>query len=160
MSSRPGRLWPLRRNWPPGWPRSRRPACARIGRRSWSRRGSTRRRRWPTSSATAWPRSPPTPCPAPPASPLGRAATAPVSERKPPGYPNGMNFGEMKDKAGQFLDSDKGEKYSDEGLQKAEQFADERTGGKHDEQIQKAGQFADEHVGQRDAGADPEQPSG
>ena len=70
-----------------------------------------------------------------------------------------MNFGEMKDKAEQFLDSEKGEKYSDEGLQKAEQFADKLTGGKHDEQIHKAEQFADEHIGERDAGADPEQPS-
>jgi hypothetical protein len=62
-----------------------------------------------------------------------------------------MNFGEMKDKAAQFLDSDKGEKVSDQGLEKAEQFADERTGGKHAEQIEKAEQFADEHVGERNA---------
>ena len=63
-----------------------------------------------------------------------------------------MNFGEMKDKADQFLDSEKGEKYSDQGLEKAEQFADQRTGGTHDDQIHKAEQFADEHVGQRDSG--------
>jgi hypothetical protein len=59
-----------------------------------------------------------------------------------------MNFGEMKDKGEQFLDSDKGEKVSDQGLEKAEQFADERTGGKHTEQIEKGEQFADEHVGE------------
>jgi hypothetical protein len=61
-----------------------------------------------------------------------------------------MNFGEMKDKATEFLDSEKGEKVSDQGLEKAEQFADERTGGKHAEQLQKGEQFADEHVGERD----------
>ena len=63
-----------------------------------------------------------------------------------------MNFGEMKDKAEQFLDSEKGEKYSDQALEKGEQFADERTGGKYDDKIQKAEQAADEHIGERDAG--------
>jgi hypothetical protein len=60
-----------------------------------------------------------------------------------------MNFGEMKDKAGEFLDSDKGEKVSDQGLDKAEQFADQRTGGKHAEQLEKGEQFADDHLGER-----------
>ena len=60
-----------------------------------------------------------------------------------------MSFGDMKDKAGKFLDSDKGENASDKGLEKAEQFADERTGGTHTEQIEKGEQFADEHVGER-----------
>lgn len=63
-----------------------------------------------------------------------------------------MNFGEMKDKAEQALDSEKGEKYSDQALEKGEQFADERTGGKYDDKIQKAEQAADEHIGQQDAG--------
>jgi hypothetical protein len=62
-----------------------------------------------------------------------------------------VNFGEMREKAEQFLDSDRGEKYSDEALEKAARFADERTGGTHGEQIEKAEQVADEHIGQRDA---------
>jgi MT0933-like antitoxin protein len=60
-----------------------------------------------------------------------------------------MNFGEMKDKATNALDSEKGEKASDKGLEKAEQFADERTGGTHTEQLQKGEQFADKHVGEQ-----------
>ena len=63
-----------------------------------------------------------------------------------------MNFGDMEKKAEQFLDSEKGEKYSDEALQKGEQFADRRTGDKYDQQIEKAEQFADEHIGERDGG--------
>lgn len=59
-----------------------------------------------------------------------------------------MDPGDMKDKASQFLDSDKGEQLSDQGLEKAEQFADQRTGGEHSEQIQKGEQFADEHIGE------------
>jgi hypothetical protein len=69
-----------------------------------------------------------------------------------------MSFGDLGNKAEQFLDSDKGEKASDQALDKAEQFADQRTGGQHDEQIDKGRQFADEHLGQRDA--DPGQPAG
>jgi hypothetical protein len=61
-----------------------------------------------------------------------------------------MDIGNMKNKAEQFLDSDKGEKYSDEALEKAAGFADERTGGTHGQQIDKAERFADEHIGQRD----------
>jgi hypothetical protein len=62
-----------------------------------------------------------------------------------------MNFGEMREKAEKALDSEKGEKYSDQALEKAEGFADERTGGKHSEQLEKAERAADEHIGQRDA---------
>ncbi len=61
-----------------------------------------------------------------------------------------MNFGDLEKKAGQYLDSDQGEKSSDEVLERAEKFADQRTGDKYDEQIQKGEQFADEHIGQRD----------
>ena len=60
-----------------------------------------------------------------------------------------MNFGELAKKAEQALDSEKGEKYSDEALDKAERFADERTGGKHSSQLEKAERFADEHIGER-----------
>ncbi len=61
-----------------------------------------------------------------------------------------MNFGDLEKKAGQFLDSEQGEQRSDQALQRAEQFADERTGNKYDDQIEKAEQFADDHIGQRD----------
>ena len=44
-----------------------------------------------------------------------------------------MNFGDLGKKAEQFLDSDQGEKRSDDVLQRGEQFADE-------------------HIGQRDGG--------
>jgi hypothetical protein len=63
-----------------------------------------------------------------------------------------MNFGEMKDKAERALDSDKGEQYSDQALEKGEQFADEKTGGKYDEQIQKAEQAADQRIGEQGTG--------
>lgn len=65
-----------------------------------------------------------------------------------------MNFGDLGKKAEQFLDSEQGEKRSDDALQRAEQFADERTGGKYDQQIDKAEQFADEHIGQREDSGD------
>jgi hypothetical protein len=70
-----------------------------------------------------------------------------------------MSFGDLGNKAEQFLDSDKGEKTSDQALDKAEQFADDRTGGQHDDQIAKAEKFADEHVGQGDADTG-QQPAG
>ena len=60
-----------------------------------------------------------------------------------------MNFGDLEKKAEQALDSEKGEKYSDEALEKAEKFADERTGDKYDQQIEKGEQFADEHIGEQ-----------
>jgi hypothetical protein len=66
-------------------------------------------------------------------------------------YQGLMNIGDLTKKAEQFLDTEKGEKLSDQALEKAAQFAEERTGGKHDAQIEKAEQFADEHVGRRDA---------
>lgn len=62
-----------------------------------------------------------------------------------------MNFGDLGKKAEQFLDSDKGEKVSDEALEKAEGFADQRTGGTHSDQLEKAERFADDHIGERDA---------
>jgi hypothetical protein len=66
-----------------------------------------------------------------------------------------MNFGDLGKKAERFLDSEQGEKRSDEVLQRAEQFADERTGGKYDQQMDKAEQFADERIGRRDDGDQP-----
>ena len=49
---RRGRRWPRRSSWPPRSRGSRRPACAATAPRSSNRRGWTRPRRWPTSSAT------------------------------------------------------------------------------------------------------------
>lgn len=66
-----------------------------------------------------------------------------------------MNFGDLGKKAEQFLDSEQGEKRSDDVLERAERFADERTGGTYDQQIGKAEQFADEHIGRRDDGDQP-----
>ena len=53
----------------------------------------------------------------------------------------------IADKAGDFLNSDKGEKVSDAGLDKAGDAADKATGGGHSEQIDKATETADEKVG-------------
>ena len=62
-----------------------------------------------------------------------------------------MDLGGMADKAKNALNSDKGEQASDKGLDKAEQFADQKTGGQHDEQIDKAQDMADKHIGQQGA---------
>jgi len=61
-----------------------------------------------------------------------------------------MDIGGFADKARDALDSEQGEERSDQALDKAAQFADERTGGTHDAQIDKARDLADEHIGQSD----------
>ena len=66
-----------------------------------------------------------------------------------------MNFGELGKKAKDFLDTEEGEKKSDAALDKAAEFLDERTGGKHAEQIAKGRDFADEHIGPKDGGEHP-----
>jgi hypothetical protein len=53
----------------------------------------------------------------------------------------------IADEAGDFLNSDKGEKVSDAGLDKAGDAADKATGGGHSEQIDKATEAADKKVG-------------
>jgi hypothetical protein len=63
-----------------------------------------------------------------------------------------MDVGGLGDKAKQALDSEQGEKRSDQALDKAEQFADDKTGGKFDSQSDKAGDLADQRIGQQDAG--------
>jgi hypothetical protein len=63
-----------------------------------------------------------------------------------------MDLGGLGDKAKKALDSEQGEQRSDQALDKAEQFADERTGGKFDAQTDKAGDLADQRIGQQDAG--------
>jgi hypothetical protein len=63
-----------------------------------------------------------------------------------------MDLGGLADKAKNALDSDQGEQRSDQALDKAEQFVDDKTGGKYDAQTDKAGDLADEHLGRSDAG--------
>ena len=65
-----------------------------------------------------------------------------------------MGIGGFGDKAKEFLDSEQGEQRSDQGLEKAEQVADDKTGGKFEDQIGKGREFADEHIGQDDANSD------
>ncbi|MGY1644131.1 antitoxin [Geodermatophilus sp. SYSU D00703] len=62
-----------------------------------------------------------------------------------------MDVGGLADKAKNALDSQQGEQRSDQALDKAEQFADERTGGRFDAQTDKAGDLADQRIGQQDA---------
>ena len=63
-----------------------------------------------------------------------------------------MDLGGLGDKAKKALDSEKGEKVSDSALERGEQFADDRTGGKFDKHTDTAGDKADDLLGQRDAG--------
>jgi hypothetical protein len=61
-----------------------------------------------------------------------------------------MDLGGLGDKAKKALDSEQGEERSDQALDKAEQFADDRTGGKYDAQLDKARDAADQRIGQED----------
>jgi hypothetical protein len=63
-----------------------------------------------------------------------------------------MDVGGLGDKAKDALNSEQGEKRSDQALDKAEQFADDKTGGKFDQQSDKVGDMADQRIGQQDAG--------
>jgi hypothetical protein len=69
-----------------------------------------------------------------------------------PGHGGVMNFGELGKKAKDFLDTEEGEKKSDAVFDKAAEFLDEKTGGKHAAQIDKGRDFADDHVGRTDGG--------
>lgn len=51
------------------------------------------------------------------------------------------------DKAGEFLESDKGEQASDAALDKAGDAADKATGGDHGDAIDKARDAADQRIG-------------
>ncbi|MGY1623830.1 antitoxin [Geodermatophilus sp. SYSU D00965] len=62
-----------------------------------------------------------------------------------------MDVGGFADKAKDALNSEQGEQRSDQALDKAEQFADDKTGGKFDQQTDKAGDLADQRIGQQDA---------
>jgi hypothetical protein len=61
-----------------------------------------------------------------------------------------MDLGGLADRAKNALDSEQGEQRSDQARDRAEQFADEQTGGKDDQQIDKARDLTDEHIGQQD----------
>jgi MT0933-like antitoxin protein len=63
-----------------------------------------------------------------------------------------MDLGGLADKAKNALNSEQGEQRSDEVLDKAEKFADEKTGDRYDQQVDKARDLADEHIGQTDPG--------
>jgi hypothetical protein len=63
-----------------------------------------------------------------------------------------MDVGGLGDKAKDALNSEQGEKRSDQALDKAEQLADDKTGGKYDEQTDKAGDMADKRIGRPDDG--------
>ncbi len=51
------------------------------------------------------------------------------------------------DKAKDFMDSDKGEKATDSGLDRASDMADDKTGGKHADKIDKARDAGDQKLG-------------
>ena len=53
----------------------------------------------------------------------------------------------LMDKAKDALNSDKGEQISDQGLDKAGQVVDQKTGGTHDAQIDKGRDLADGKIG-------------
>ena len=61
-----------------------------------------------------------------------------------------MDVGGLGDKAKEFVDSEQGEQRSDQALDKAAEFADEKTGNKYDQQIDKGRDVADERLGQGD----------
>jgi hypothetical protein len=61
-----------------------------------------------------------------------------------------MDLGGLGDKAKKALDSEQGEQRTDQALDKAEQFADDKTGGTFDSQTGKARDAADQHIGQDD----------
>ena len=63
-----------------------------------------------------------------------------------------MDIGGLGDKAKDALNSEQGEQRSDQALDKAEQFADDKTGGTHDQQLDKARDMADERLGRSNEG--------
>ena len=63
-----------------------------------------------------------------------------------------MDIGGLRKKAKDALNSEQGEQRSDQALDKAEKFADEKTGGKYDQQTDKVGDMADQRIGQQNPG--------
>lgn len=58
------------------------------------------------------------------------------------------------DKAKQLVQSEQGEKVTDQVLGSVADIVSKRTGGKHDEQIAKARKVVDEKLGRKDPGSD------
>lgn len=58
-----------------------------------------------------------------------------------------MGLDDLTNKAKDAMSSDKGEKVSDQGLDKATDFANDKTGGKFDDQINKGRDAADGKLG-------------
>jgi hypothetical protein len=63
-----------------------------------------------------------------------------------------VDVGGLGNTAKDALNSEQGEKRSDQALDKAEQLADDKTGGKYDEQTDKVGDMADKRIGRPDDG--------
>jgi hypothetical protein len=63
-----------------------------------------------------------------------------------------MDIGGLGDKAKDALNSEQGEQRSDQAMDKVEQLADDKTGGKFDKQTDKVGDMADQRIGQQDDG--------
>jgi hypothetical protein len=59
-----------------------------------------------------------------------------------------MGIDDMKNKATDALNTEKGEKASDSALDKGGDAASKASGGKHDEQLDKAQAQADQRLGQ------------
>ena len=53
----------------------------------------------------------------------------------------------LLDDAKKAADSEKGENVTDSAIDKAGDFASDKTGGKYDDQIDKAGRAADDKIG-------------
>ncbi|MCK6209620.1 antitoxin [Georgenia sp. EYE_87] len=58
-----------------------------------------------------------------------------------------MSVGDFTEKGKDFLGSEKGERTSDDALEKGSDFASDRTGGKYDEHLDKGADAADERIG-------------
>lgn len=64
-----------------------------------------------------------------------------------PSKGDNMGFEDLTNQAKDALNSEKGEEFSDQGLDKASDFADGLSGGKFGEQIDQGREAADGHVG-------------
>ncbi|SMX67165.1 MULTISPECIES: antitoxin [unclassified Brevibacterium] len=58
-----------------------------------------------------------------------------------------MGLDDLTNKAKDAMNSDKGEEFSDKGLDKATDFANDKTGGKFDDQINKGRDGVDGKIG-------------
>ena len=60
-----------------------------------------------------------------------------------------MGFDELKAKAQAAMDSAKDEKSTDDAIERAGDFLDQKTGSAHKERIDTAQEFADKHLGEK-----------